>query len=91
MKVVDRQEFARIFNHKQHGLGDSDSPLWALEKYKNSWFVCLDRPLNTTQEYFTWCRENLNSMPLCYSSGDKEEWWGFGDYEDIFLWTMRWR
>jgi hypothetical protein len=75
------------------------SPLWIPETYKHEtvtceYFICV-KPLQLTGNtlfYWEWIRQNLVGEIRCFSSSSEyqEEWWGFTNRDDIFIWTLRW-
>jgi hypothetical protein len=96
MNIVSRGEFTEYFESIMPGVSEPPySVLWYPEdqdENKCNWFICLDRSLGHPRlEYHRWCRKNLRFAPRCFSSSPEEEWWGFVEYDDIFLWLLRWR
>lgn len=98
--MLTRLEFANHFNQIKPGLGKPTGSLWIPEDYlaknRRYWFVCVP-PLKISRqgrslEYYTWCKDNLSSSPLCYSTNDFDntEWWGFKNRNDIMFWMLKW-
>lgn len=93
MEVVDREQFAELWNNYMIGLGDYDSPLWIPEEglTKSQWFVKV-KPIGSRPDYYDWCAANCQGRVLCYSSNDDfdEEWYGFTNKDDIVWWILKW-
>lgn len=96
MVIKDRNQFAEYFNNIKSGLGNDDSPLWIPDEGKeniSNWFVCV-RPIKAHKfkyDYYNWCNLTLQGNVRCYSSDEnEEEWWGFTNYDDIFIWILKW-
>lgn len=98
--MLNRRQFRDLWRFEDQDLGDSDSPLWVLEREAarrpSRWFECV-RPLKLgtleqKQQYWHWCHEHCRGQVLCYSSNEEEqkEWWGFTHQADIILWKLKW-
>ena len=96
MNVLTRKQFRHHWNSVRHGLGNSNSPLWAWEnhiKVYPRWFVSVRPILNTEEqrkEFMTWTTLHCRGKILCYSSNETEEWFGFTHHADIMFWLLRW-
>lgn len=96
MKLLNRTQFINHWNSIHPSLGEPDSGLWAWEDYYNKcsqWFVCV-KPLPYTciEELNQWCVDNCKEHVTCYCSDweNSEEWWGFGNADDIIGWILKW-
>ena len=99
IEISNRGQFRRYWNNIKPGLGDADSPLWALERedYRPSrWFVSV-RPVDTDtipkhRRFWLWCNQHCRGQVICYShdTDNDQQWWGFTHRADIFLWVLKW-
>lgn len=101
MKLLNRQEFASMWDNISAGYGLSGSPLWIPEKAQDRvircrWFVSIQPPvydqwnLDQAQQYWSWCEEYLLGSVRCFSSSEEEEWWGFTNRKDVDWWLLKW-
>jgi len=40
--------------------------------------------------FWDWCEQHLQGAIYVYSESDTEQWWGFANKDDIFLWSLKW-
>lgn len=100
--MISREEFKLVAKswHNQYDYSNDDSPLWYPEfnaGIKSEWFAFVKplplrpEPFDEREKYYQWCDDNMESMPLCYSSSDiTGEWWGFVDKDEAILWLLKW-
>jgi len=94
--MIDRNEFAAIWEKIRPGLGGPESSLWAGEEDGDpvsQWFVNVKQiPTANKPSFWDWVKENMQGKIRCYSSDSiyNEEWWGFADQYDVPLWLLKW-
>jgi len=94
--MLNREEFAAMWEAIRPGLGKSDSGLWAGEEDGSpagQWFINVKQIHASNKMFFwDWVKENLDGKIRCYSSSasDNEEWWGFTVQHDVPIWVLRW-
>ena len=100
-KMLTRAEFVDYWNKTwsdQLPIDDA-SPIWNAENYPGDemrceYFVCVKPVIfwSSKDAYWEWCTANTIGGLACFSSNsdDQEEWWGFTNKDDIFLWMLRW-
>ena len=88
---MNRMQFRQHWENILPGLGEESSELWVPEQStgkKSRYFVKV-RPI-ICENFWKWCIENCRGQILCYSSNDREEWWGFSHKADIMWFVLRW-
>lgn len=103
--IIDRSEFKKVISgwSDSEDFSLDSSPVWAQEnsfKICSEWFVCCpviggitnNNWRDIRDRYRQWCADNLTGNILCYysSTNDDIEWWGFGNKDDIVLWSLKW-
>jgi hypothetical protein len=105
MELINRKRFREHWEQIMPGLGEPGSGLWAYEDHSGvrcRWFLKM-RPIHDWDEMITrdlpdghkkafwlWCYRHLQGTVLCYSTNDREEWWGFTHKPDVVPFVMKW-
>lgn len=97
--MINREQFAEMWDEEKPGLGGPESPLWSPEEsfgpVRCEWFVCV-KPISAVRHskelFWAWCNQNLQGQCRCFSSNHegREEWWGFTDQNDAVIWLLKW-
>lgn len=101
---MNRDEFKQhalvIYNNSSIGQSiiDDGEPFW-IPEYREGWqasvFIvtkCMRHQYKPDNTFWSWCRNNLTKMPLCFMSDidNNIEWWGFNTEHDASLFLMKW-
>lgn len=84
--VYSREEFSSLFPDVDDSIIFIPETIYNVKTYN---FVCI-KPIPLEDDWFTWIEENCDGKVMCFSSNEKEEWWGFTNRDDIFLFLLRW-
>lgn len=99
--IVTREEFKSWMGQlflDHPGMTDPVSALWIpehdMQGQQCTHFVMspvVDHRIIHDQ-YWSWCTQNLQGLVRCFfSDTDRDrEWWGFTEYNDICIWTLKW-
>jgi hypothetical protein len=105
MELINRKRFREHWERVMPGLGEPGSALWVYEEQVgvrcrwflkirpiHSWdeFINRNNPEGRKQAFWLWCDRQLRGTVLCYSSNDREEWWGFTHKPDVVPFVMKW-
>ena len=95
MKVHNRDQFTNEMLKKLDA-GTINDALWIPESISQPTVKCIHfvrvKPVMAdNDDYWPWCKETLQGELRCFTSdGVDQEWWGFTNYDDIIIWTLKW-
>lgn len=102
MTLYTREGFKHVVQRlfpDNPAMTDEDSVVWIPEydlTDKCQSFVCVSclrlSQKNIKDDYWLWCRNNLNGYVRCFMSDpdNNREWWGFTDEKDVTAWLLKW-
>ncbi len=73
---------------------NDEEPFW-IPEYRDGWkanhFVVTNCTVEITISNggWTWCKEHLSKVPMCFMTGQKTDWWGFNTEEDALWFVMK--
>ena len=92
---MNRKQFIKYAEKELKDLsGNVIGALFYIEKNRNceSQYFVVSKTVTGNSDYWDWCQKILSALPICYymNSDADEEWWGFANEKDAFIWMTRW-